>query len=63
MTISESRWGDVTSTDSILDDLFHGCAFSAFVEQALVQRGWPDTGATKQKAFKQYEAALKDKTS
>lgn len=44
--------------DDILDDLFHGCAFSAFVEQAIVQGGPPDMEATRRRAFQLYEEAL-----
>jgi len=33
------------------------------VEQAKVQRDWPDTEATRQRAFKTYEDALKEKNA
>ena len=36
-----------TDLDEILDDLFHGCAFAAFVEQAIAQGGPPDREATR----------------
>jgi hypothetical protein len=47
--------------DAILDDLFHGCALTAFVEQAMAQQDWPDSESTRQRAFKTYEDALKEK--
>ncbi|GIW86357.1 MAG: hypothetical protein KatS3mg108_0681 [Isosphaeraceae bacterium] len=44
--------------DDILDDLFHGCAFAAFVELAIEQKGPPDMEATRQRAFRYYEEEL-----
>jgi hypothetical protein len=44
--------------DDILDDLFHGCAFAAFVEQAIAQGGPPDQEATRVRAYRYYEDAL-----
>ena len=52
-----------TDLDEILDDLFHGCAFAAFVEQAIEQGGPPDMEATKRRAFQFYEEALALKSS
>jgi hypothetical protein len=49
--------------DDILDDLFHGCAISAFVEQAIKQGGPPDSEATRQRAYQLYEDALAAKNS
>lgn len=49
--------------DEMLDDLFHGCAFAAFVEQAVEQGGPPDMEATKRRAFRFYEEALALKSS
>lgn len=46
------------SDNDILDDLFHGCAFAAFVEQAAIERGWPDPEATRIRAYRHYEEAL-----
>jgi hypothetical protein len=51
------------SGDSILDDLFHGCALSAFVEQALRQGAWPDPEATRRAAYDLYERALAKKNA
>lgn len=44
--------------NEILDDLFHGCAFAAFVEQAAIEGGWPDPEATRIRAYRHYEQAL-----
>jgi hypothetical protein len=52
-----------TDLDDMLDDLFHGCAFAAFVEQAIAQGGPPDMEATKRRAFHLYEEALASKTA
>lgn len=47
--------------DEILDGLFHACAFAAFVEQAHARQGWPDSEATRQRAYQLYEQALAEK--
>jgi hypothetical protein len=39
-------------TESVLDDLFHGCALAAFVEEALRTGTWPDAEATRRAAYK-----------
>lgn len=44
--------------DDILDDLFHGCAFAAYVELASECGGPPDEEATRRLAFRYYEEAL-----
>lgn len=44
--------------DSVLDDLFHGCAAAAFVDEAICQQGWPGIEATRRRAFRYYEEAL-----
>jgi hypothetical protein len=44
--------------DEILDDLFHVCAFSAFLEQAHAQQGWPDSEATRRRAYTYFEQEL-----
>ena len=49
--------------DDILDDLFHGCALAAFLEQAHAQQGWPDAEATRQLAYRMYEEALADRNA
>lgn len=45
------------------DDLFLGCALLAFVEQATVQKGWPDSEVTRQRAYRHYEDALAEKNA
>jgi hypothetical protein len=52
-----------TVTDPILDDLFHECAFRAFLLVAAEQRGWPDCEATRRVAYVLYEEALAEKNS
>jgi hypothetical protein len=49
--------------DDILDDLFHGCAFAAFVEQAIKEGGPPNSEATRQRAYRLYEDALAAKNN
>jgi hypothetical protein len=44
--------------DDVLDDLFHGCAFAAFVEQAALSGGSPCPEATRRLAYRYYEEAL-----
>jgi hypothetical protein len=48
-------------TDDILDDLFHGCAFAAFIDQALEDSAPPDAEATRRRAYRYYEEALAEK--
>ena len=48
-------------TDDILDDLFLSCALAAFLEQAQIQQGWPDSEATRRRASAYFEEALKTK--
>jgi hypothetical protein len=47
--------------DDILDSLFHGCAWAAFLDEAAARRGPPDSGATKRRAYRYYEDALAEK--
>ena len=49
--------------DDILDDLFLGCALSAFLEQAHAQQGWPDPEATRRRAYQLYEEALAERNA
>lgn len=44
--------------DDILDDTFHGAAFAAFVEQAVLTGGSPCPEATRRLAYRYYEEAL-----
>jgi hypothetical protein len=47
--------------DDILDELFHGCAFAAWLDQAAKEQGWPDSEATRRRANHYYEEALAEK--
>ena len=47
--------------DDILDGLFHGCALAAYLDQAAEQQGWPESVATRQRAYRYYEDALAEK--
>jgi len=49
------------ASSDILDDLFHGCALQAFLEQAQIEGAWPDPEATRKRAYQLYEAALRRK--
>jgi hypothetical protein len=51
----------MTSDDAIWDDLFHGCACAAFIDQAVACQGSPDPEATHRRAFRYYEEALAQK--
>ena len=42
----------------MLDDLFHGCALAAYLDQAEAEQGWPSNEATRQRAYRYYEDAL-----
>lgn len=44
--------------DNLLDDLFHGCAFAAYVELANACGGVPDQDATRRLAYRYYEEEL-----
>jgi hypothetical protein len=44
-----------------LDDLFHGCAFAAYLEFAIECRGVPDMNATRRLAYRYYEQSLAEK--
>jgi hypothetical protein len=51
------------SDDDILDDLFHGCAWAAYLDQAAIEQGWPDSEATRRRAYRYYEDALAGRNS
>ncbi|EAQ81500.1 hypothetical protein DSM3645_28002 [Blastopirellula marina DSM 3645] len=44
--------------DDFWDDLFLGCAFAAFVDQAAIEGGPPDQEATRRRAYAYYEEEL-----
>jgi hypothetical protein len=43
----------------IFDDLFLGCALAAYLEQAAIEQGFPDSEATRRRAYRYYEEELK----
>lgn len=47
--------------DELLDDVFHGAAFAAYVELAVACGGIPDVEATRRLAYRYYEEALAEK--
>jgi phage baseplate assembly protein W len=47
--------------DDILDDLFHGCALAAFIDQAIAEGGPPCMEATRRRAFAYYEQELAER--
>jgi hypothetical protein len=49
------------SDDDILDSVWHGCAWAAYLDQAREQQGSPDSVATRQRAYAYYEQALAEK--
>lgn len=53
----------MTELDEILDDLFHGAAFAAFVEEAGLAKGLPCPIRTRQRAYRYYEEALAEKNA
>lgn len=46
--------------NNLLDDLFMGCAFAAYVELAIACGGIPNSEATRRLAYHHYEQALAD---
>ncbi len=46
------------STLDPLNDLFHGCAFMAYLELAVECGGVPELNATRRLAYRYYEEAL-----
>jgi hypothetical protein len=54
----------MTSADDIWDDLFHGCAWAAYIDQARAEQGPPDSETTRRRAFRYYEeeVARKDRS-
>ena len=51
----------MSNLDEILDSVFHGCAFKAFVEVAHEMQGPPCPIRTRQRAYKLYEESLAEK--
>ena len=42
-------------SESILRELFHNCALVAYVEEARAQGSWPDSAATRERAYLLFE--------
>lgn len=40
-----------------MDDIFHHCALRAYVEEAIIAHGWPDSEKVKARAYRYYEEA------
>jgi hypothetical protein len=51
----------MSDLDEILDDLFHGAAFAAFVDEIRLTGKPPTLEATKARAYLYYEEALAEK--
>ena len=49
--------------DDLLDDLFHGCAFAAYVILAIETGKQPDQEATRQLAYRLYEESLRERAA
>lgn len=47
--------------DAFMADMFHGCAFAAFVEEAAKASGPPCQEATRRRAYRYYEELLAEK--
>jgi hypothetical protein len=50
-----------TEDETILDDLFLGCALTAFLQVAMEQGAMPDSEKTRRRAYELYEESLRDK--
>jgi len=50
-----------TDSENPLDDLFLGCALTAFLQVASEQRAMPDKEATRLQAYRLYEKTLREK--
>ena len=53
----------MSELDDMLDDLFHGCAFAAFVEEAVKAGGPPCEEKTRRRAYQLFEDALAEKNA
>ena len=51
----------MSDLDEFLDNLFLGCAFKAFVEEACESNGPPCQLRTRQRAYQLYEESLAEK--
>jgi hypothetical protein len=51
----------MTDFDVFMSDMFHGCAFAAFVEEAAKASGPPCPEATRRRAYRYFEELLSEK--
>ncbi len=51
----------MSELDELLDDVFHGCAFAAYIEEAAKASGPPCPEATRQRAYRYFEESLAEK--
>jgi hypothetical protein len=51
------------TSDDILDDLFHFCAWQAYLEVAGETGSWPDSEAARRRAYRLYEESLAAKNT
>lgn len=52
----------ISDPDNVLDDVFHGCAFRAYLEICAETGHFPpDSEATRQRAYRYYEEAIVDR--
>ena len=49
--------------DQLLDDLFQGCAFAAWLHEAALTGRRPESEATRERAYRYYEEALAEKNA
>ena len=42
-----------------MDDIFHNCALMAYIDEAIIAQGWPDSDKVRQRAYRYYEEALR----
>lgn len=51
----------MTDAQDFWDDVFHGCAWAAYIDQARAERCRPASEATRRRAFRYYEEELAKK--
>jgi hypothetical protein len=51
----------MTTDDPLWDDVFHGCAWAAFIDEARSQQGTPDSESVRWRAFAYYEQQIAKK--
>jgi hypothetical protein len=44
-----------------MDDIFHSCALRAYVDEAIIAQGWPDSDKVKARAYRYYENIIRKK--